>query len=233
MSDGRFWMERKAFTRLDFGDMYAIVDSGSTGTDDTATNVTGSMFGFISIGDVIFIAPGPSITSDQLAWTVTGISGDDITATVNTRFQTSANPTQFGNYAASDGPKDLYVFRPIKNTLQWMHDSAGSPHTEKQFRDLQLHFSRHSASSHTVSFTAIDGSTAATGTVSAAAPQAYSFVTTPTLPIAKRANVDDVTSFVTMTPQLAVGMTVNELFAVWTLLGYTLEADDGSEKVMT
>lgn len=226
---GRYWLERKALNRGDFADRVAVVDSGvSSSSATTATGVNGAMISLIQIGDVI----GTTDLYDTLSsfWTVTNVAagGATITASINALYD--ANGIEFGTFVTSLGAATLTIFRPIGNTLVWLHASESVPQMEKQFRDFVLHFSRCSVSSSLATFIAIDGSSAASSTIVAVAPQAYAFATTPTLPLSRRADVPDTLQ---TTPQLAVGLTVSECFAVWTLLGYTLEVEAGSERMVT
>jgi hypothetical protein len=230
---GRYWLERKAFTRFDNADFMGSFDAGSYSNSTTVTGMASTCAGQVAVGDLLLVVPAES--SPVVAWTVTIVTGSvgnlTVTATRATNIDTFGS--ELGDYVNNLGPLNVYCYRPITSTLVWLHDNAGSPQNEKQFRDLVLHFSRHSVSSSTATFSAIDGSTAGTGTIAPAAPTAYALGTTPTLPISRRCNVDDVSAYVTNTPQLAPGMTVAECFAVWTLLGYTMELEQGSERLVT
>jgi hypothetical protein len=225
---GRFWLERKAFTRSDFADYLGFFDGGTRATSTSITGAATAFAGQAAIGDVL----NDNANSYWLVTAVGGTTGNQsITASIDTRYD--ALGQEVGDYMADNPGAHLYVYRPITNTLSWLHDSEGSPQMEKTWRDLVLHFSRHSVSSSSATFSAIDGSTAGTATIAPAAPTAYSFASAPTLPISRRINVDDNTAYVMTTPQLAPGMTVAECFAVWTLLGYTLEPTEGSERLVT
>lgn len=231
---GRVWVENKTYTRLDLADLMGTFTT-STGSGNEATSCVTAFADQVAIGDIITAASPVQASSVQNAWTVTAVSGSvgsqTVTATVNDNL--GAGGATLGVYLGAVGATTFYVYRPITSTLQWMHDALGAPQMEKQWRDFVLHFSRYSVASATATFSAIDGSTAATGTITSAAPQAYAIATTPTLPLSKRVNVDDVTAHVQMTPQMAPGFTVSEAFAVWTLLGYTMEVEAGAERLVT
>lgn len=222
---GRAWVERKTYTRSDHADSLGSL-TFSAGSGTTATSVPTAFSGQIAVGDIL--------NSGSSYWTVTAVTGSvgtqSVTGTRNSDYGDGG--VELGAWAGAGGGT-VTIFRAFTSTLQWLHDSHESPHNEKQWRDLVLHFSRHSVSSSTATFRAIEGSSAATGTISATAPQAYSFATAPTLPISKRVNVDDVDTPTQVSPQLAVGMTVAECFAMWTLLGYTLEVEEGTERMVT
>lgn len=227
-SNNVFQVERKARSRLDYAILSGTTSSGSAGSGQTATNV--GLTSGVQVGDII-TAGAASVAANQPAWTVTAADGaGSVTATVNTSLYTASTTVDFGAYVAAFGPFTLYAYRAATSRLLWRHDALGSPQSEKQLRDLVLHFSKYSVASATANFTGINGSSSATATITAAAPQAHSMAAEPTLPISKRINVDD---SLQTTPQLAVGLTVSEPFATWTLLGYSLEAEPGSERMVT
>jgi hypothetical protein len=230
---GRYWLERKAYSRLDAADFLGTFQTSSTAGFNVAAACSTAFAGQVAAGDVITADSPVSLVASQNAWTVTAVSGSvgsqSVTGAINTNLIPSGG-ADLGTYVDGVGTVTFYVYRPITNTLQWLHDAGASPHNEKQFRDLVLHFARHSVSSSTATFSAIDGSSQTSSVITPAAPQAYSFGTPPTLPVSRRVAIPDDSQ---TTPQLACGMTVSEPFAVWTLLGYTLEAEEGSERMVT
>lgn len=229
---GRYWLERKSYGRADFADYLSFFDSGTTSTSTSI--VAATLFaGQVAIGDVLLDGLVGSHTS---AWTVTNVTGSVGSQTITASINLNIGPStlfDLGSWNSNLGPGSLHCYRPITSTLSWLHEAMGAPQMEKTFRDLCLHFSRYSCSTATATLTGIEGSTAGTGTISSTAPQAYSFATVPTVPISKRVNVDDSSAYLQMTPQLAPGITFAEAFAVWTLLGYTMEVEAGSERMMT
>jgi hypothetical protein len=231
---GRYWLERKAYDRTDFADFMGSFDAGTQSSDDTVVGAFTAFSGQVAAGDILLAAAASSSLAAG-AWTVTAVAGSvgnqTISGTANANLGSATS--NLGTYVAGIGSLTVYVYRPIANTLAWLHDSEGSPQMEKTWRDLVLHFSRHSVANSTATFSAIDGSSAGTGTITPVAPTAYSYATAPTLPISRRVNVDDSSAYLMATPQLAPGMTVAECFAAWTLLGYTFEVEQGSERLVT
>ncbi len=196
-SNGIIYGENKARTYADYVDDDATTTYTISSVPGTTSLVLSSVSG-ISVGDII-----TQSTSRAL---VTAINGTTLTC------------VQSGSFSAAS----CGLLNGYQCTVEWNASHAGLPSQLKQFRDLHLHFQRGNFNSADSTARTEVSTTVTTETFQSAI---YALLTTLTssseqfnhrliTPLEKSRGV-----------LLRVGFSIREGYAMWSLAGWTVEAD--------
>ncbi len=203
-------VESKALTYGDYaGDSVSLTTTATTASTITVTSTAG-----LTVGDVV---SGPSASSPTMPddFVITAINSLMLTVT-----PASVTPGYVGTFTAwTAGPTVAVEFAP------W---AFGAPGTNKQFREVHLHFQRMNIQRLTASARTEQSATA---TTSALTPN-YVLGTGPESTTAP--SIQNQRLLIPLEKQrgtvLRYGVSSKEAFGAWQLCGVTVEVDGVSER---
>lgn len=210
-------VENKTYLRADFVDGTLTFNTNGGSAGDVVAFNTFALKGRITVGSVV--DGSPVLLGKNLLVTAVNLLSNTFTCA----------GTGLGDAVQSFGPVlALTMYEPVSNVVALVPSFAGTPDSEKQWREAKWHFSFFDISVPAFAFNTEHNSLQAAGPSSGTWPQYSGVLENGALPpVVLRVDVpEECERGVLLYPSFSVA----EPFALWRLCGLTSTAEPGSER---